>query len=113
MYKPTNFESIIASKFYDKTVTKLTTTYTTDAEGCIVASGTGDGTTFKGNVQYNNCKLVAEEYGLDYQVDVTITTGTDTVIDKGDTISYDGIIYRVMDKIVSDTHILLVGVKNV
>ena len=101
----------ITKAFYDKTVSILTKTSTIDAEGGVTSVGTTVLSTFKGNVSFSNCKEIQEEYGLDYNIDVAITTSTDTSISIDDIISYDNVIYKVTDVLKSDSHILIVATK--
>lgn len=111
MYIPKTMRQAIASNFYDKTVSILTDIVTIDAEGGVNHTGTAVSSTFKGNVSFSNCKEIQEEYGLDYNIDVAITTSTDTSINIDDIVSYDNVIYKVTDVLKSDSHILIVATK--
>ena len=101
----------IASNFYDKTVSILTDNVTIDAEGGVNHTGTAVSSTFKGNVSFSNCKEIQEEYGLDYNIDVSITTDTSTNVAIDDIISYDNIVFKVTDVLPSDSHVLVVATK--
>ena len=48
----------IARAFYDKTVDVLTTDVITDAEGGVKYNGTTTKDSFKGNVNFSNCKKI-------------------------------------------------------
>lgn len=109
MYIPKAMTKAIAKNFYDKTVEVLQSNVTTDAEGGIIYNGNATVDTFKGNVSFSKNKLVKEEYGLDYDIDITITT--DKKVKLNDLIKYQEIIYQVTDVLPSDSHVMLVGVK--
>ena len=66
--------------------------------------------TFKGNVNFSNCKQIQEEYGLDYNIDVSITTDYN-LLKINDIIKYREIIYNVTDILSSDSHLLVVATK--
>ena len=101
----------IAKAFYDKTVEVLTNSVITDAEGGVTSKGLEVISNFNGNVSFSNCKKIQEEYGLDYEIDISITTSTDTSISINDYIKYDNVIYNVSDVLPSDSHILIVATK--
>lgn len=101
----------IANAFYDKTVEVLTSETTVDAEGGVNYRGLTSASSFKGNVSFSNCKKIQEEYGLDYEIDVSITADIDTNIAINDIIKYNNIIYNVNDILPSDSHILIVATK--
>ena len=89
----------IARVFYDKTVHILTSKVNIDTEGGVNKKGyevVGD---FKCNVNFSNCKEIQEEYGLDYNIDVTISTSKDTVIKIDDIISYDNIVFNTKNRV--------------
>ena len=100
----------IASVFYDKEVEVLEKITTTDAEGGVNTKGLQSKDNFKGNVSFSNCKKIQEDYGLDYNIDVSITTDYDNVqID--DIIKYLDVVYNVTDVLKSDSHFLIVATK--
>lgn len=101
----------IADTFYDKTVSILSKVESFDAEGGVTSKGLTVTGTFNGNVSFSNCKEIQEEYGLDYSIDISITTGTDTTIAINDIIQYNEIVYMVTDVLPSDSHILIVANK--
>ena len=100
----------IAKVFYDKEVEVLVATTTIDAEGGVNAKGFDVLSTFKGNVNFSNCKKIQEEYGLDYQIDVSITTYYNG-LKHNDLIKYKDVVYNVRDILYSDSHILVVATK--
>lgn len=108
MYIPKTMKTKIASTFYDKEVTVLETNIVTDTEGGIKQSGSNVVDTFKGNVNFSSCKKIQEEYGLEYQIDISVTTNYDK-LKHNDLIGYDKKIYNVTDIITCDSHMLIVG----
>lgn len=110
MYIPKNMMKQIAKVFYDKEVSILVKTTTIDAEGGVNTKGYDVIDTFKGNVNFSNCKQIQEEYGLDYNIDVSITTDY-KLLKINDIIKYQEIIYNVTDILPSDSHLLVVATK--
>ena len=100
----------IANAFYDKDVSILVTVTTIDSEGGVTGKGYEVLDNFKGNVNFSNCKQIQEEYGLDYSIDISITTDYES-IKINDIIQYQEVIYKVTDVISSDSHILVVATK--
>lgn len=111
MYIPNKMTKAIANAFYDKTVEVMSNQTTTDAEGGVSYKGLAVTDSFNGNVSFSNCKKIQEEYGLDYQIDISITASTDTSISINDIIKYDNVVYNVTDVLPSDSHILIVATK--
>lgn len=100
----------IASVFYDKEVEVLEKATTIDAEGGVNTKGLQSKDNFKGNVSFSNCKKIQEEYGLDYNIDISITTDYN-LLKINDIIKYLDVIYNVTDVLPSDSHILVVATK--
>ena len=111
MYIPKTMTKAITKNFYDKTVDVLTNEVTTDAEGGVNYKGLVTASSFNGNVSFSNCKKIQEEYGLDYEIDISITADVNTSIAINDIIKYDNITYNVTDVLTSDSHILIVATK--
>lgn len=109
MFIPEAMKQAISKNFYDKEVLVVEITKTHDAEGGIVYNTPVVLAKFKGNVNYNNCGKIQEEYGLDYNIDITITTSTDTVISIDNTIGYNGMYYTVRDVFRRDSHVMIVA----
>lgn len=101
----------IAKVFYDKTVEILTSEVSMDAEGGVNYKGYDVVDSFKGNVNFSNCKKIQEEYGLDYLIDISITTNKILSLQKNDIIKYNGVIYNVTDILKHDSHVLIVATK--
>ena len=110
MYIPKKMIDKIASTFYDKEVYLLDKSINIDAEGGVTSKGLTVKDTFKGNVNFSNCKQIQEDYGLDYNIDVSITTNYDGV-KINDIIEYQDFKYNVTDILPSDSHILIVATK--
>lgn len=109
MYIPKTMKKKIAKTFYDKTVEILSKETSIDAEGGVTSKGLNVIDTFKGNVSFSNCKQIQEDYGLDYNIDISITT--DKLLKMNDIIKYLDVIYNVTDVLTSDSHILIVATK--
>lgn len=101
----------IASTFYDKTVSVMSTNTIKDAEGGVIYKGLAVIDSFNGNVSFANCKKIQEEYGLDYEIDISITASVDTNVGINSIIQYEGVTYNVTDVLLSDSHILIVATK--
>ncbi len=110
MYIPKTMKNKIASVFYDKEISILEQKSTIDKEGGVTTKGYDVKDTFKGNVSFSSCKRIQEDYGLDYEIDISITTDFENV-KVNDIIQYQEIIYKVVDRIPSDSHLLVVGTK--
>ncbi len=110
MYIPKTMRTKIASVFYDKEVEVLEKATTIDAEGGVNTKGLQSKDNFKGNVSFSNCKKIQEEYGLDYNIDISITTDYN-LLKINDIIKYLDVIYNVTDVLSSDSHILVVATK--
>ncbi len=110
MYIPKTMRTKIASVFYDKEVEVLEKATTIDAEGGVNTKGLQSKDNFKGNVSFSNCKKIQEEYGLDYNIDISITTDYN-LLKINDIIKYLDVIYNVTDVLPSDSHILVVATK--
>lgn len=110
MYIPKSMTKAIANAFYDKTIEVLKDNTVTDAEGGIVYKGLATVDSFKGNVSFSNCKKIQEEYGLDYEIDISITTDYE-LIRHNQLIKYNDVVYNVNDVLQSDSHFLIVATK--
>lgn len=100
----------IADTFYDKEILVLESKTITDSEGGISYKGLTVKESFMGNVSFSNNKTIQEDYGLDYEIDVSITTDYGK-LKHHDLIKYKDIVYDVTDILPSDSHYLIVGVK--
>lgn len=111
MYIPKTMTKAITKAFYDKTVDVMDNVITTDAEGGVTSKGLNVIDSFNGNVSFSNCKKIQEEYGLDYEIDISITADKNTDISTSNYIKYQDVIYNVTDILPSDSHILIVATK--
>lgn len=98
----------IAKTFYDKEIYLMNKSVEQDAEGGVRTKGYSVKDDFKGNVNFSNCEKVQEEYGLDYKVNITITTNY-TELKKDDILSYDKVLYEVKGIYINDSHVLILG----
>lgn len=110
MYIPKTMTKKIAQVFYDKSVDVLINNVVTDAEGGVIYKGYAVKDNFKANVNFSNCKQIQEEYGLDYNIDISITTDYH-LLKINDIIKYQDVIYNVTDVLPSDSHFLIVATK--
>ena len=111
MYIPQTMKSKIANTFYDKTVAIMDKQVVIDAEGGVTSKGLSVIDSFNGNVSFSNCKSIQEEYGLDYDIDISITTDVDTNVEIDNILEYGNVTYKVTDVLKSDSHILIVAIK--
>lgn len=109
MLLPADFTSRIADTFYDKQVTKLVKSETSD-DGWV-ETVTVDGDTFYANVQFSNLGIVQSELGLTEQIDVVMTCLPTTEMEAGDLFEYGGVKYIATKAIPFDSHKKIVGVK--
>ena len=101
-------KTIIAKEFYDKEIHLMDRSTETDAEGHVKTKGYIVKDTFKGNVNFSNCEKIQEDYGLDYKVNISITTNH-IGLKKTDIISYNKVLYEVKGIYVRDSHLLVLG----
>lgn len=106
---PNNFKDKIKSTFYDKVVNKVTVTSSVDDEGWIENDKIEIGSSFNGNVRFDDLAEVQENYGLQEVIDIVITT--DEEIEVGAILEYGGIYYRAIKVIPHDSHNLILATK--
>ena len=100
----------IAEIFYDKKVEVFEKQTVVDAEGGVTNKSLTLKDTFNGNVSFSNCKKIQEDYGLDYEMDVAITTNYN-LLKINDIIKYLDVVYSVTDILSSDSHLLIIAKK--
>lgn len=110
MKLPNGFIDNIANYFYDKTFTVYSHTESVDDEGWASADET-EGSTFVGNINYDRLEEVQKAYGLEEQIDATVSTHED--IEIGTLIKYDNTMYRVIEAKPYDSHNILVIKKEI
>lgn len=98
----------IAKAFYDKEIHLMNKSIEIDNEGGVKTKGYTVKDSFKGNVNFSNCEKIQEEYGLDYKVNITITTDY-TGLEKDNILSYDKVLYEVKGIYIRDSHLLVLG----
>ena len=108
MYIPETMKKAIAKTFYDKEIHLMDKSVDMDAEGGVKTNGYSVKDSFKGNVNFSNCEKIQEEYGLDYKINITITTDY-TELKKDDIIAYDKVLYEVKGIYPKDSHVLILG----
>jgi hypothetical protein len=106
---PNSFKTKIADTFYDKEITLKSYSEVVDDEGWADAKASTEVKTFDGNVRFDNLAQIQEDFGLDEDVDIIITT--DEELELGNVIEYGGIEYRVISAIPYDSHNLIAGMK--
>lgn len=106
---PDGFKDNIAKHFFDKTITLYTTEETVDSEGWATMEETATATTVKGNVNFNNLEVVRQDYGIEEEIDITITLHDDIGVNT--VVKYDDVLYKIVKAIPRDSHNLLVGKK--
>lgn len=111
MQLPATFNNSIKNAFYDKTVSILGVTEVKEADGAVHKTSNSIVGTFKGNCRLVNFKQIQKEFGLDYQIDIAITTETNVSITAETLISYAGVTYQVTDVLPFDSHVMIVGAK--
>ena len=108
MFIPQTMKTVIAKTFYDKEIHLMDKRTETDAEGGVKTLGYSVKDTFKGNVNFSNCEKIQEDYGLDYKVNVSITTDY-TWLTERDILQYDGVLYEVKGIYTRDSHTHVLG----
>lgn len=108
MFIPRQMKTEIAKTFYDKEIRLMNKRTETDAEGGVRTSGYSVGSAFKGNFNFSNCEKIQEEYGLDYKVNISVTTHY-TGLKKDDIFAYNGVLYEVKGIFIRDSHLLVLG----
>lgn len=110
MFIPNTMKTEIAKAFYDKEIHRMDKSVEKDAEGAVITKGYTVKETFKGNVNFSNCEKIQEDYGLDYKINISITTDF-TGLSVNDVISYDRVLYEVKGIYSRDSHTLVLGAK--
>lgn len=106
---PNSFKTKIADTFYDKSIKILNYTEVVDDEGWADASASTVSETFLGNVRFDNLAQIQQDYGLDEEIDIVITTDED--VSLGSILEYGGVEYRVTNSIPYDSHNLIMARK--
>lgn len=103
-------KTAIAKAFYDKEIHLMNMSTEIDSEGGVKTKGYTVADVFKGNVNFSNCEKIQEEYGLDYKINITITTDY-TALKKDDILFYNKTLYEVKGIYPKDSHVLILGAK--
>ena len=110
LFIPKSMKTVIAKVFYDKEIHLMNRSTETDSEGGVKNKGYAVKDVFKGNVSFSNCEKIQEDYGLDYKVDVSITTNY-IGLEKTDILAYDKALYEIKGIYIRDSHLLVLGSK--
>lgn len=108
MFIPQTMKTAIAEAFYDKEVHRMEQRTETDAEGAVKTLGYAVKESFFANVNCSNCEKIQEDYGLDYRVDITLSTHY-SKLKKEDMIFYHEQLYTVKGIYPRDSHVFVVG----
>ena len=108
MFIPQTMKTEIAKTFYDKEIQLMNMSTEADAEGGVKTKGYTVKENFKGNVNFSNCEKIQEEYGLDYKINITITTDF-TGLKKSYIFAYNKALYEVKGIYIRDSHTLVLG----
>lgn len=100
-------KNIFATHFYDKTIEKWSSDIEKDADGYTKKQEVAMVSTFKGNVRFGVSATIQEQYGIRYDVALSITCLPDTDVSNEDILKYQDRFYKVTDAIVFDSHCLL------
>lgn len=103
------FKKNIAKHFYDKTITLYTNSDSTDSEGFVTKKATATANTFEGNVAFDNLEQARVDYGITEEVNIKISTHENTAL--GTIVKYNNVLYKIVGKIPSDSHNMLIGTK--
>ena len=108
MYIPSSFKDAIANAFYDKNIAIINMERSKDAEGGALINGGDVIGMFTGNVRTTRLAQIREQYGLDYDIDIAVSTHYQ-MLRIGDHIGYNTKIYEVRECIPFDSHFMIVG----
>lgn len=110
MKLPDNFKTSIAEVFYDKEITKYSTTTEVDDEGWVNIEDTQGSETFMGNVRFDNLAHIQQDYGIEESIDIVVSTHED--VSNGEVIMYGNVLYKIVRSIPYDSHNMLFGQKK-
>lgn len=106
---PSSFKTKIEETFYDKLFNIYNKEQTVDDEGWAKDKSTTKKSSVYGNVRFNNLAELQEEYGIEEEIDIAITTSSS--VELGDILEYEGNEYRVIGSIPYDSHNLIFAKK--
>ena len=109
MFIPRAMKTEMAKTFYDKEIHLMNVSTEVDDEGGVKNNSLSVKGKFKGNVNYSNCEKIQEDYGLDYKVNVSITTDYSELC-KEDIFKYNDMLYKIKGIYIRDSHLLVLGV---
>lgn len=104
---PNDFKNAIKSVFYDKTITKYTSSNVVDDEGWSRDGSLSSNGTFLAHVNISKLAEIQETYGITEDIDILFITEVTVTTDLGDILGYDGRYYRVINSYLNDSHKLI------
>ena len=110
MFIPRAMKTEIAKAFYDKEIHLMNKSTETDSEGGVKTKGYNIKDMFKGNVNFSNCAKLQQEYGLEYEVSISITTHY-TGLKLDDILCYNKVLYEIKGIYAKDSHTLVLASK--
>ena len=113
MLWPNAAKKAIADSFYDKTIEVLSSETRLDDEGGVIRNSQSIKSSFKGNVRFNNLGELQSELGLSESIDICVTADNEASIGLNDLFTYLGVTYVATNVIPSDSHLTIIGKKNV
>lgn len=105
------FKDAIQRTFFDKVIDMFSVTSTTEIDGAVRNNVLVAGNQFNGNPRLTNFKAIQKDFGLEYQIDIAVTTTVDAGVTVNSGIRYAGIEYRVTEVFAFDSHTLIIGTK--
>lgn len=109
MKLPSNFKHNIDKYFYDKDFDVYSSKEVVDDEGWGAVSEETIQGSFKGNVAFDNLAEIQQNYGIEEEIDITISTHEE--VELGSLVGYDSVLYKIIRAIPLDSHNLLMGKK--
>lgn len=103
------FKNNISSFFYDKTFTVYTDEDSVDDEGFVTKEAEATAEIFSGNVAFDNLEQTRLDYGIEEEISIKISTQEDIAL--GTIVKYDDVLYKIVGKVPSDSHNMLMGQK--
>lgn len=106
---PSDFTTKIQETFYDKLIKTKNKEEIVDDEGWAGDISTTESGSFYGNVRFSDLKTIQEEFGIEEEIDIVITSNSE--VELNDILEYEGVEYRVVSSIPYDSHNLILGKK--
>lgn len=104
---PQSFKDKIKQTFYDKEILLISSSLVKEADGHAKLKESTTTGSFFGNVNFSNLKNVQENYGIQEEIDLTVTT--DTAVAREQVIQYDNRLFKIIEAKKFDSHYLLIA----